>query len=141
MTFVIIILASLYILSVVYPPMERGLETLQVKPDSFILTNNSVCIAYIHLYSNIKPQLAIKYIEIGSTLININKDIISIYKIEKGKAYIHGNLLILTPGSDVWIRMKLNPLNGMICSNLGTIIQVKFYSSQGYVYIGTLIKK
>ena len=140
-TLIIVTFASLYILSVIYPPMERGLETLQVRPDSFISINGSECVAYIHLYSNIKPQLEIKYIEIGNALINMDNSVISIYKTEKGNVYFRDGTLILTPGSSVWIKVYLDRLNETMCINLGAITQIRLYSSQGYIYVGTIIKK
>jgi len=130
------IAVAIYLVSVVSPVYEKGAETLMIKGDSYITKNDSIYIAKIHFYSNIKPALVVYAIKIGANTIKLNKENANISELTQGTAKLTSDGLELSPGTDVWVEIKV-PGN----LNIGNYIEVKAYTETGYVYRGLLVFK
>lgn len=126
---VIAITATIYIIMSIMPIQEKNLETLMIKGDSYITKSENSYVLHLHLYSNIKPELTLYALEIGSKRVKLSNDNVKIIACDRGKAEITSDGLVLIPGTDVWIEITIS--NNL---NIGNYIDIKMYSKAGYVY-------
>jgi len=135
-TLIIALTLATYIYTIFIPIQEKSLETL-IKGDSYITKSNESYEIYLHLYSNIKPRLTIYALELSNLFVKLNSgDNIDIIRVNSGNIILSSKGLILSPGTDVWLKVRVAK-----DLNIGNIVEVKIYSEAGYVYKGMLTFK
>ena len=75
-------------------------------------------------------------IEIGSEYIRLNPSNVNVLSSTGGKAELIDNGLKLTLGTDVWIEIQIDE-----SLSIGSFMEIKVYTSAGYVHRGILIFK